>query len=48
MDGGAWWARVHGATESDTTEHTCTSVRSTSNKLYLKLASEMGRSGLAE
>ena len=23
MDGGAWWATVHGVTESDTTESTC-------------------------
>ena len=24
MDGGAWWATVHGVTESDVTEHICT------------------------
>lgn len=37
-----------GPQKSDTTEHTWTSVRSSRNKLYLKLASEMGRSGLVE
>ena len=24
MDRGSWWATVHGVSESDTTEHTCT------------------------
>ena len=24
MGRGAWWATVHGVTESDTTEHACT------------------------
>ena len=23
LDGGTWWAKVHGVTESDTAEHTC-------------------------
>ena len=26
VDRGAWWATVHGVTESDTTEHVCTII----------------------
>ena len=26
MDRGAWWATGHGVTESDTTEHVCTTI----------------------
>ena len=30
---GAWWATVHGATESDMTEHTQTHTRTHTNKM---------------
>ena len=38
MDRGAWWCRVHGGTESDTTERTHTHINThihTHKKLYI-------------